>query len=836
MQQKDRLKQDMFLIGTPGATRRRLALRYCQRHEREFELLTLSRDTTEADLKQRREIIDKNVTYEDQAPVRAAVQGKILIVDGIEKAERNVLPTLNNLLENREMHLDDGRFLMAPRTYDDLLSEQKMTDEEMHEKGFVRVHENFRVVALGLPVPPFRGRSLDPPLRSRFQARAIGNRPIESVYESLVDICNGDRTRAQALTNLVASLRSLSSSSSQTGGANMFMPPFPEDALEGLARSMTTLQHQRTVDLVLRYYPVHLVRPDLRERVEAIVNRFFDERSASSCSSSSSYHVREVVRGRDGNNASGEVVSHDPHEVTVTFRDLVSDENRELTAACGRGRPRAHDEQDESSVVFTPTFVDTLTDMSIDHTLGQHLCVIGPAGSGKSKLTAMFAERFGYDSALLFPVFRDMSARDLWETRATNERGDTTWRPSALIRGAQDGNLVILDGIHRLHPDVISSLSQLLSEGFADLPSGKRVYAHPSFRVVALAEPPLQQSSSTEVASWLNAETLALPFAFNELRPLVRSDVEHMLSSLHNASDLSPASVSQIARLFETLNDTHDRDSSSSTSPRRQEHHNAPISLRQLLRLSRREAAASETSSSLRAHVHSSLLTAFAPVEARERVDRICDEVGVAASMHATRDAVNRNDVVRVDDNEIVIDGVKHRRYEPSRAELVPRPLYFDNPLQTRVMGEMLRHMNAGDRHFLMIGNQGVGKNKVADRLLQLLRKEREYIQLHRDTTIQSLTLSPSLIDGRIVWEDSPLVRAVIHGHTLLVDEADKAPLEVVCVLKSLVEDGEMTLADGRRLLHHDRFANARFHDDNAVEIHPDFSMWVLANRPGYVT
>ena len=63
-------------------------------------------------------------------------------------------------------------------------------------------------------------------------------------------------------------------------------------------------------------------------------------------------------------------------------------------------------------------------------------------------------------------------------------------------------------------------------------------------------------------------------------------------------------------------------------------------------------------------------------------------------------------------------------------------------------------------RFLLLIGNQGVGKNKLADRLLQLLRCEREYIQLHRDTTVQALTSSPTLRGGVIVLEDSPLVRA----------------------------------------------------------------------------
>ncbi len=85
--------------------------------------------------------------------------------------------------------------------------------------------------------------------------------------------------------------------------------------------------------------------------------------------------------------------------------------------------------------------------------------------------------------------------------------------------------------------------------------------------------------------------------------------------------------------------------------------------------------------------------------------------------------------------------------------------------------------------------SQGVGKNKLIDRLLSLLRRPREYIQLHRDTTVQSLTLSPTVRDGIIVYEDSPLVRAVKAGHVLVVDEADKAPTQVTCILKTLVRN-----------------------------------------------
>ena len=138
--------------------------------KREIEYIALSRDTTESDLKQRREISSGTAYYVDQCAVRAATKGRVLLLEGIEKAERNVLPVLNNLLENRlvrseiyfmilifiyfdcycsfwekfllkrfllginivawltsyctssrEMQLEDGRFLMAAERYDSLL-------------------------------------------------------------------------------------------------------------------------------------------------------------------------------------------------------------------------------------------------------------------------------------------------------------------------------------------------------------------------------------------------------------------------------------------------------------------------------------------------------------------------------------------------------------------------------------------------------------------------------------------------------------------------------------------------------------------------------------------
>jgi MoxR-like ATPase len=140
--------------------------------------------------------------------------------------------------------------------------------------------------------------------------------------------------------------------------------------------------------------------------------------------------------------------------------------------------------------------------------------------------------------------------------------------------------------------------------------------------------------------------------------------------------------------------------------------------------------------------------------------------------------------------------------------------------------------------HSFYLCSTGVGKNKLADRLIHLLGAEREYMQLHRDSTVQSLTLVPSLVDGKIVYEDSPLVRAAKTGRIAVIDEADKASLEVVGLIKSLVEDGEMLLYNGKRLLTSKRLKeyapDGAALPDNIIPVTDGFKVWVLANRPGF--
>jgi hypothetical protein len=51
----------------------------------------LSADTTESELKQRREISKGTAVYFDCPATTAAVNGSLLVLEGVEKAERNVV-------------------------------------------------------------------------------------------------------------------------------------------------------------------------------------------------------------------------------------------------------------------------------------------------------------------------------------------------------------------------------------------------------------------------------------------------------------------------------------------------------------------------------------------------------------------------------------------------------------------------------------------------------------------------------------------------------------------------------------------------------------------------
>lgn len=190
------------------------------------------------------------------------------------------------------------------------------------------------------------------------------------------------------------------------------------------------------------------------------------------------------------------------------------------------------------------------------------------------------------------------------------------------------------------------------------------------------------------------------------------------------------------------------------------------------------------------------------------------------------------NDVIccEINNNILKIGSTQIEIYMPENRTKVPHIQFHDVPQHLRLMERLMQDFQLG-YNLLLVGNQGVGKNKIVDRFLELLNRPREYIQLHRDTTVQTLTVQPAIKDSLLIYEDSPLVTAIKYGHVLVIDEADKAPTHVTCVLKSLIESGQMVLSDGRKIVPKGSVYAER---KNYIETHPDFRVIVLANRPGF--
>ncbi|XP_077987566.1 von Willebrand factor A domain-containing protein 8-like [Glandiceps talaboti] len=757
--QKDLLGQDVFLIGPPGPLRRAIAMQYCELTNREVEYIALTRDTTETDLKQRREIRSSTAYYIDQ----------------------------------------------------------EHTQEELDSWKLVRVTENFRVIALGLPVPRYQGNPLDPPLRSRFQARDINPMPFKDQLEVLYE--SGPGVSAERVSQVLSFATTLLTSESTSLG----LPDFPVEVLASVIKIMNTVPNTSVQKLMHRLYPYEfLLAKEGRTAVEDILKKF---ELYETDYKQTVHHVIQDVHA---------VTSTETPTALVTLQG----QGLKYPVQVSAGVFGVKSIDPFHHFIGTPSHASLLGDMVQSHMV-HDFCLVGPKGCGKTVLTREFAMLLGYHMEPIM-LYQDMTSRDLIQQRTTLPSGDTTWRPSPLVTAAIEGSLAVLDGIHRINPGTLASLQRLVHDREFNLFDGTKLIRHdryeelkkktettdeemrkrqvfpihPSFRILALAEPPVAGSSSHQ---WLNSELLTL-FHYHHVKPL--SYIEEMEVIQGMVPNVVQDLMEPLLKLTHRLRNSGDSTMLSLSSS---------LSTRQLLRIAKRLAL--YPNESLHDAVSKACLSRFLPQLARQSLEKSLDDAGIEP-FKQTLDPMDIERAIscEIKDGTLRIGKTQVSVFDPENKMMVPDVLFYENSQHLSIMEDMLKDFLLGE-HLLLVGNQGVGKNKIVDRFLHLLNRPRQYLQLHRDTTVQTLTLQPNVQDGVIVYEDSPLVKAVKQGHVLVVDEADKAPTNVTCILKTLVESGEMILADGRRVV---TGRPGQQSTGNVIVTHPDFRMIVLANRPGF--
>jgi MoxR-like ATPase len=910
MIQKSALGEDVFLLGPPGPSRRHAALCFAELFKREVEVVSISADTTEADLKQRREIVGGDAIFIDQAPVRAALHGRLLLLEGIERAERNVLPTLNNLLEAREMALEDGRTIVSATTWDKMIADNGLSEVELTARGLCRAHPDFMAIAIGLPVPPFAGRPLDPPLRSRFQGVASGPADAAVLLDAISSAAPGLRVEtAASLVEFSEAVFSLarSGAAGEGGGGGGGGGSSGENS-GGLAgpRASLAFEQGRVIDAAktLEAFPGTAAADALRRVLPALSGVGADSVVGAAMRSSADivvsqrgstypgYEVASISAYSEGREQQLAAINFDvlqsgdgstngrvsmPLAAGPRLLQRIESSGEELGPT---GRPLSEGleavQREREYVALAEPHGRVLSEMMQDWSMGRDLLVLGPKGAGKSRLVIELCNRLGWDtqSIKVFPLFRDVSARDLLQTRDTTSDGDTVWVDSPLVAAAKAGTPIVLDNLHAARADVLlGSLARLLVDRELELPDGTLLKAAERMATIedgdasnhsdsASSRPTVVEipagfrvlglGTTTERRNPLAPEVASL-FSLHQLEPLSHAQMGELASVLYPGANR--ATVEQLCAFGEKLAKTvaAQRAKLSDT-----EAHSLQLSLRLFCRLCRfLETFPEAGSAELIPYIHDGMLTPFMPESTCLMVNDVLVDAGLleaaaegdeedhAAPYMPGFDGRDEAEAERLKLNTISEDaagawlhvgGQSVQVATPDRPELVPAAVnFFGNAAHDRLLGTMLQAHAAGERALLLIGSQGVGKNRLADKLIAMLGREREYIQLHRDSTLTSLTLVPSLEDGQIVWQDSPLVRAARHGRILLVDEADKAPLEVVALLKQLVEDGSVLLGNGQRLSRgYPSSSSPSGAEDGVITIHPEFAVWVLANPAGF--
>ncbi|CAI8045681.1 von Willebrand factor A domain-containing protein 8, partial [Geodia barretti] len=315
-----------------------------------------------------------------------------------------------------------------------------------------------------------RGNPLDPPLRSRFQARSI--QPLN--YQELSDLLSLQypdisHRNLSSLVQFVLTLRTVSTT----------LPGGPVDISQQLHHVLEILSDMPGIsveELLLKIYPADLLgtMKTFRDTVEK-----FEVKETTN-----KIHIHSLVPRTSQGKIEVELHGTSPSKSNV-FGDK-SDGVSSLLVPCGPhpdGVTTNGQEQsliEESDYVPTEVHEDILARMIQSHKTGD-FCLVGGKGTGKETLVKRFASLLGYEVETVV-LYQDMTSRELLQQRSTLPNGDTTWRTSPLVNAAREGKLALLDGVHRLHPGTLSVLKRLLQDRELSLMDGSRLLSHNHYK------------------------------------------------------------------------------------------------------------------------------------------------------------------------------------------------------------------------------------------------------------------------------------------------------------------------------------------------------------------
>ena len=198
-------------------------------------------------------------------------------------------------------------------------------------------------------------------------------------------------------------------------------------------------------------------------------------------------------------------------------------------------------------------------------------------------------------------------------------------------------------------------------------------------------------------------------FLFHQMRAPSRFEELHILKTLTGGDP--PPSLDAMLQLAHKLR--HSEDSSLANIAK-------SLSTRQLVRIARRQKLF--PNDNVREIVYKAIMQPFLPALPREALSKEMEQFEEIENSIANYKCVVENDTLTIGQTTVPL-------FQPDNKTKIPETLFYDTDQNLATMEGMLQDYLLGE-HLLLIGNQGVGKNKLVDRMLKLLNRPREYIQV----------------------------------------------------------------------------------------------------------
>jgi von Willebrand factor A domain-containing protein 8 len=305
-------------------------------------------------------------------------------------------------------------------------------------KRFIPAHKDFRVIAIAAPVPPYIGYPIDPPFRSRFQARFVD--PVGA----LLSLSSGPKLSHPQSTELYEKLQQIilatqyasESQNAVDASAKSSIRTFPQTALMKLRALLSmfpapaSLTPSQLAKLILALHPGLLHAPFV---AWGMLSNQTEEAGLGALGSPS------LSGEGDDLGLLGYRLSSIERETDRVVRIIFSIPGSSTPVAVtvpGGPRPLLHYPwQDPQTLGFLATerFTGLLTCMLQAHALGWDITYVPPvlpstASCSTTTLVQVFGALLGYEVDSVH-MYKELGGRELIMRRKIEDGGATSWEP-----------------------------------------------------------------------------------------------------------------------------------------------------------------------------------------------------------------------------------------------------------------------------------------------------------------------------------------------------------------------------------------------------------------------